>query len=101
VGLPQSVPTVLITRLHDAEPDHVGIMPRASLWPLLAAIATTLMFIGTVFTPWALVWGSIPVAVTLICWFWPDEEEAARHRAIEIKPEAGRAREAELREVMS
>jgi hypothetical protein len=23
------------------------------------------------FTPWALVWGSIPLAVALMGWFWP------------------------------
>jgi cytochrome c oxidase subunit I+III len=29
------------------------------------------LFIGSIFTPWAVVWGSIPVAVALIGWFWP------------------------------
>src|SRR4051812_35269474 len=38
-GLPDSVRTVLVTRMHDAAPDHVGIMPTPSLWPLWAAIA--------------------------------------------------------------
>src|SRR4051812_22777264 len=40
-GLPESVPATLVTRLHDAAPDHVTLLPSPSLWPLLAAIATT------------------------------------------------------------
>jgi cytochrome c oxidase subunit I+III len=87
-GLPESVRTVLVTRLHDAEPDHIGVMPMPSVWPLLAAVATTVLFIGTVFTPWALVWGSVPVAITLVGWFWPREDETRKHRAIERKPAA-------------
>jgi hypothetical protein len=27
--------------------------------------------IGSIFTPWAVVWGSIPVAIAIIFWFWP------------------------------
>jgi cytochrome c oxidase subunit I+III len=85
-GLPDTLPTVLVTRLHDAEPDHVAVMPTPSIWPLFAALATTAMFIGTVFTPWALVWGSIPVAATLIAWFWPREDETRKMREIEVRP---------------
>jgi hypothetical protein len=87
-GLPESLPTVLVTRLHDAEPEHVSVMPEPSIWPLLAALATTGMFISTVFTPWGLVWGSIPIAITLIAWFWPRREYTQKVRDIEIKPEA-------------
>jgi cytochrome c oxidase subunit 1 len=45
--------------------------PDPSLWPFLAAIAVTVLFIWSIFSPWAVVWGSIPVAITLIGWFWP------------------------------
>jgi hypothetical protein len=34
-------------------------------------VATAGTFIGSLFTPWAVVWGSVPVALTLIGWFWP------------------------------
>ena len=46
--------------------------PRDSIWPLWAAIATSVMLIWSIFTPWAVVWGSVPVAVTLVGWFWPN-----------------------------
>jgi cytochrome c oxidase subunit I len=45
--------------------------PEPSIWPLLAAISVAAAFLGSIFTPWAVVWGSIPVAITLTGWFWP------------------------------
>jgi cytochrome c oxidase subunit 1 len=27
--------------------------------------------VGSIFTPWAVVWGGFPLAVTLMAWFWP------------------------------
>ena len=59
-------------------------MPAPTIWPLLAAIATTVMFVSSIFTPWAVVWGSIPIAIALIAWFWPTREEAAKHRKREL-----------------
>jgi heme/copper-type cytochrome/quinol oxidase subunit 1 len=100
-GLPDVLPTVLVTYLHDAEPDHVGIMPLPSIWPFLTAIATTIMFIGSVFTPWALVWGAVPVAITMTGWFWPREEETRKAREIEVKPGEHEQRIAALGEVTS
>jgi len=29
------------------------------------------MLISSIFSPWAVVWGSVPIAVALIGWFWP------------------------------
>jgi cytochrome c oxidase subunit 1 len=29
------------------------------------------MLIASIFTPWAMVWGAVPLAATLIGWFWP------------------------------
>ncbi|MEA2936476.1 MAG: cytochrome c oxidase subunit, partial [Variibacter sp.] len=45
--------------------------PDDSIWPLIAALATGATFVASIFTPWAVVWGSIPVAIALTCWFWP------------------------------
>jgi cytochrome c oxidase subunit 1 len=44
---------------------------------LLAALATTAMFIGSIFTPWAVIVGAIPIGITLIGWFWPSEPPPA------------------------
>jgi cytochrome c oxidase subunit 1 len=29
------------------------------------------MFVSSMFTPWAVVIGAVPVGVALIAWFWP------------------------------
>jgi cytochrome c oxidase subunit 1 len=71
VGLRCDVRDVLITHVLDAEPDHRNEFPVPSPWPFFTAIATTVMFIGSIFTPWAVVWGSVPVFVAMVGWFWP------------------------------
>src|SRR5689334_18195768 len=70
---------LLVTSLVVAEPQAREASPRNSIWPLWAAIATTVMLIWSIFSPWAVVWGSIPIAITLTGWFWPKhvpEDEA-------------------------
>ena len=41
------------------------------IWPFLAAVATSAMFIAVIFTPWGLPVGAIPIGITLTGWFWP------------------------------
>ncbi|UWU27638.1 cytochrome c oxidase subunit I [Rhizobium sp. WSM1274] len=62
---------LLVTSVVEALPEARESSPRDSVWPLWAAIATAVMLIWSMFSPWAVVWGSIPIAVTLIGWFWP------------------------------
>ncbi|TIV44195.1 MAG: cytochrome ubiquinol oxidase subunit I, partial [Mesorhizobium sp.] len=45
-----------------------------SIWPLLSAIAVGGTFFASIYTPWAVVWGAIPVSFGFICWFWPKDE---------------------------
>jgi cytochrome c oxidase subunit I+III len=71
IGLDCDKRQVLVTALLDAEPDHRYKMPGASLWPLLTAIATSVMFIWSIFQASGLIWGAIPTFVCLIGWFWP------------------------------
>jgi cytochrome c oxidase subunit I+III len=71
VGLESEKRQILVTALLDAEPDHRYKAPGPSLWPLLTAMATTVMFIWSIFQAMGLVWGAIPTFVCLIGWFWP------------------------------
>ena len=71
VGLSAEIKEVLVTRLLDAEPDHRYPHPGPSLWPFVAAVATSVMFVWSIFNPWGVVWGSIPILIALIGWFWP------------------------------
>ena len=62
---------LLGTTIMSASPDIREVSPGASMWPLVAAMATTIMFIGSVFSPWAILVGSIAPAIALLAWFWP------------------------------
>ncbi|TJX79202.1 MAG: cytochrome c oxidase subunit I [Mesorhizobium sp.] len=70
---------LLTSSVVHASPEAREASPGDSIWPLWAALASTLMLIWSIFSPWAVVWGSIPLAITLIGWFWPKgvpEDEA-------------------------
>jgi hypothetical protein len=62
---------LLITSVTDAHPEVRELSPQASIWPLWTALTTTVMLISSIFTPYAMVWGAIPVGLCLIGWFWP------------------------------
>jgi cytochrome c oxidase subunit I+III len=89
-GLPMWGRTSLATSLPDARPDHITTEPDPSIWPLWSALAVTVLFIGSIFTPWALIWGAVPVTVALIGWFWPSEKKTRLERENEVKPGTGR-----------
>jgi cytochrome c oxidase subunit 1 len=62
---------LLVSTVADAVPEARESSPGNSIWPLWAAAATTILLIASIFTPWAVVWGAIPVTIALIGWFWP------------------------------
>lgn len=73
---------LLLTTAIDAVPDLRDPSPPPNAWPFFAAIATAAMFVGSIFTPWAVVWGTLLMAPPIILWFWP-------HDPLEPKPEQG------------
>ena len=80
---------VLVTTAVDAEPDLRDLAPEPSIWPLVTALATTALFVGSIYTPWAVAWGAPPVGLALVAWLWP------RHRTAEARAErrAGQPKE--------
>jgi cytochrome c oxidase subunit 1 len=78
VGLRSDCRDVLVTRLMDAEPDHRKDFPTPTIWPFLAAFTTSVMYLGSIFTPWAVIYGSVPIAITLVGWAWPKEGKPPR-----------------------
>ena len=70
-GLRLDCREVLVTDVMDAQPSNRTDFPAPSIWPFLAAVATSLMFFGSIFTAWAIPIGTVPIAITLIGWFWP------------------------------
>jgi cytochrome c oxidase subunit 1 len=77
---------VLVTSVLDAMPDHRPVFPMPNIWPFVSAVATTVLFIGSIFTPWAVVWGTVPVAIAMTAWFWPRRRETDQHLALEKRP---------------
>jgi len=85
-GLAADAREVLTTSVRDADPLTRSLFPSPSLWPFISALATTALFVASVFTPWAVVWGAVPVALAVIAWFWPGRAETEQALALETKP---------------
>ena len=78
-GLAVSHRELLVSTVTHARPDIRESSPEPSVWPFVTALALAGTFIGSIFTPWAVVWGAVPVAAALVAWFWPKgtpEDEA-------------------------
>ncbi len=76
----------LVTTVLDATPDHRATFPEPTPWPFLSALAVTLCFVWSIFTPWGAVYGLVPAAIGLTLWFWPRRRETARHLPLERSP---------------
>jgi cytochrome c oxidase subunit 1 len=65
----------------DATPDLREPSVPPTIWPLISAIAVGTMFITSIFTPWAVIVGAVPIAIALTAWFWPKTraEEETEH----------------------
>ena len=74
-GLRSDCREVLVTDVMDAEPDNKVEFPEPTIWPFLCAVVTSMFFIASVFTAWAVPVFVLPLAITLIGWFWPAERE--------------------------
>ena len=72
-GLRVDEKELLLTTVIDARPDQREPSPKPSIWPLVAALALTVVFVSSMFTPWAVLIGGLPIGVALIAWFWPKE----------------------------
>ncbi|HEU0036926.1 MAG TPA: cbb3-type cytochrome c oxidase subunit I, partial [Kofleriaceae bacterium] len=70
-GVRADRPELLVTRVMDAEPDHITELPGPAISPLLVALSTGVMFIGGIFTVWAFPLGAVLIGVSLLAWFWP------------------------------
>jgi cytochrome c oxidase subunit I+III len=75
-GLRSDRREIVLTTATDAQPQITWGMPGPSIWPLLSALATTGLFIWSIFDAWGVIWGAIPLAIALTGWFWPKRDEA-------------------------
>ncbi len=68
---------LLVTSVTDAVPLYRQASASPSIWPLVAALAVSAMFIGSIFTPWAVPIGAVPIGAALTGWFWPKRPRAS------------------------
>jgi cytochrome c oxidase subunit 1 len=81
-GLHSDRREVLVTRVLDAEPDHRTELPGPSIWPLVLAITTTVGFIGSIFTPWAVPVSAVLSFGALIGWGWPYQKKTEQEQLV-------------------
>jgi cytochrome c oxidase subunit 1 len=72
-GLRVDEKEMLLTTVVAATPDLREPVPQPSLWPFIASCAVGIFFVSSIFSPWAVPFGAIPVAIALTAWFWPKE----------------------------
>jgi len=72
-GLRVDQKEMLLTTVVAATPDLREPVPEPSLWPFISAVAVGIVFIASIFSPWAIAVGIIPCAIALTAWFWPKE----------------------------
>jgi cytochrome c oxidase subunit I+III len=73
----------LITSLLDAVPQRRVESPGPSMWPVAAAAAMGVAFIGAMYTPWAIVVGGALILPALVAWGWPHGAQPGAHEADE------------------
>mgnify|MGYP006184569951 CR=1 FL=1 len=83
-GLSPDKREVLVTHLMDAEPDHRQELPGPTPWPFLTGLAVAGLYIGSMFTPWAVVWGALPVTIGLLGWAWPRKGKKPSELALHL-----------------
>jgi cytochrome c oxidase subunit 1 len=72
-GLRVDEKEILLTTVVAATPDTREPIPEPSLWPFISAIAVGIVFVTSIFSPWAVAVGVIPCFIALTAWFWPKE----------------------------
>jgi len=83
-GLEEDCRQVLMTKVMDADPDCRHEFPGPSPVPILAAIATSIFFISTIFTAKLFFPTIILVGITLLIWYWPKRQPSLRRKEREI-----------------
>jgi len=59
---------VLLTNLVDARPELRADLPGPSIFPFLTAVSLVGTLVASVFTPWAPVFGGVPIFLSLLGW---------------------------------
>ena len=66
---------ILVTRLLDAEPQALAVLPGPSIWPFVLACVVCIAFGGFMFHPVFFLIGFFLAFLVIVAWHWPGEEE--------------------------
>ena len=83
-GVREDIREMLVTDTLDADPDHKMESSEPTSWPFWTAVAVSIFFIGSVFSARTVPYTLIPVALTIIGWYWPKWRESQRRKATEV-----------------
>jgi cytochrome c oxidase subunit 1 len=72
-GLRVDEKETLLTTVVAATPDLREPVPEPSVWPFISAVAVGIMFVTSIFSPWAVLVGAVPIAIAMAAWFWPKD----------------------------
>ncbi len=70
---------VVTTTAIDAEPQGLAVLARPSLAPFMLALASSVIFIGTLWSFWWVPIGLLLAILVLSWWNWPRDDERTPH----------------------
>jgi cytochrome c oxidase subunit I len=79
-GLRSDRREVLLTTLFDARPDSRHVHPHHSIWPFFLALCMAVVWIGSIFTPWAVLGGFGMTLLGMLGWGWESSRPAEVER---------------------
>jgi cytochrome c oxidase subunit 1 len=74
-GMRNDTRELLITSTLDAIPDSRHGDPSPTIWPLLAALGTGVLFITAIFDPMGVVVGTVLASIAFLGWGWPKRKD--------------------------
>jgi cytochrome c oxidase subunit 1 len=73
---------VLVTTTFDARPDSRHESPSGSIWPFYVALCMGIVFIGSIFSPYAVLGGLAVALIGLFCWGWQSTRPSGVERVL-------------------
>ena len=85
-GVRSDIREILVTRIMDADPCHKEVQPTPTAWPFIAAVATSIFFVASMFSALAFFWGLGLTGAAMLGWFWPKRRDHEAQLSTERRP---------------
>ncbi len=77
---------VVVTTAIDAEPQCLSVLARPSLLPLALALASSVAFVGAIWSFWWVPVGAVLSFFVMAAWHWPRHDERTPPWSTEVRP---------------